>query len=104
MQERLIQDLDVFEFQSVALPNPYLIKAVLYLALLVLGALGLVRGPWLAVDPIATVGLILHTIATLWLLANVIKPLPGDRPARDAGMVHLVSAHVWFLMPVVVAR
>lgn len=71
--------------------------------LMSLGALGLVVGPWAALDGITTVGLILHTIATLWLLANIIKLLRGDRRAWTPGMIHLVTAYVWFLMPVVVA-
>lgn len=71
--------------------------------LMSLGALGLVVGPWAALDLITTLGLILHTIATLWLLANIIKPLKGDRRAWTPGMIHLVTAYVWFLMPVVVA-
>ena len=71
--------------------------------LMTMGALGLVTGPWLSLDIITTLGLILHTIATIWLLANIIKPLAGNRQAWQPGMIHLVSAYVWFLMPVVVA-
>ncbi len=71
--------------------------------LMALGGVGLVVGPWVGVDLVTSVGLVLHAIATLWLLANIIKPLAGDRQAWTPGMLHLVSAYVWFLMPVVVA-
>ncbi len=71
--------------------------------LMTAGALGLVAGPWISLDIITTLGLVLHTIATIWLLANIIKPLVGDRQAWQPGMIHLVSAYIWFLMPVVVA-
>jgi len=68
-----------------------------------LGALGLVVGPWVAIDWITTIGLTLHAVATIWLLTNIIKPLKGNRQAWTPGMIHLISAYVWFLMPVVVA-
>ena len=67
------------------------------------GALGLVLGPWIQVNWLTAGGLIVHTAGTLLLLANVIRPLWGRRRAWTAGTWHLVSAYLWFLLPVVVA-
>lgn len=67
------------------------------------GALGLVVGPWLQVNEITTVSLVVHTAGTLLLLANVVRPLWNRRRAWTAGRGHLISAYVWFLLPVVVA-
>lgn len=68
-----------------------------------LGALGLVAGPWSRSDFISTVGLLVHTAGTILLLANVIKPLGGDRRAWTPGMLHLVTAYVWLLIPTIMA-
>lgn len=71
--------------------------------MMTLGALGLVAGPWLEASLLSTLGLILHTGGTLWLLANIVKPLIGDRRAWTAGMLHLVTGYVWLLAPTIVA-
>lgn len=68
-----------------------------------LGALGLVVGPWVQVNTITAVGLVVHTAGTLLLLANVVGPLWRHRQAWTAGKAHLISAYVWFLLPIVVA-
>jgi cytochrome c oxidase cbb3-type subunit 1 len=67
------------------------------------GALGLVLGPWLQLGWFTVPGLLLHLAATLWLLLNVIKPLIGERRAWTPGILHLVTAYVWILAPVLVA-
>ena len=67
------------------------------------GALGLVLGPWIQVNWLTAGGLIVHTAGTLLLLANLIRPLWDRRQAWTAGMLHLLSAYLWFLLPVVVA-
>lgn len=71
--------------------------------LMTVGALGLVIGPWVQSNLISTVGLVLHSAGTVWLLVNVLKPLLGDRSAWIPGMWHLVTAYVWFLIPAIVA-
>jgi len=71
--------------------------------MMTLGALGLVLGPWVQSNLFSVPGLILHLSATIWLLLNVIKPLAGDRKLWSPGMLHLVTAYVWILAPVLVA-
>ena len=71
--------------------------------MMTIGALGLVLGPWFQSNLFTVPGLLLHVSATLWLLLNVIKPLLGDRQQWTAGMLHLVTAYVWILAPILVA-
>jgi len=71
--------------------------------MMILGALGLVLGPWFQSNLFSVPGLILHLSATIWLLLNVIKPLVGDRQLRTPGMLHLITAYAWILAPVLVA-
>lgn len=71
--------------------------------LMTLGALGLVLGPWFQSNAFAVPGLILHLIATFWLLANVIKPLLGSRQLWTPGVLHLITAYAWILAPVLIA-
>lgn len=68
-----------------------------------IGALGLVLGPWIQVNALTAGGLIVHSAGTLLLLANIIRPLWGRHRAWTAGTWHLVTAYIWFLLPVVVA-
>lgn len=71
--------------------------------MMVLGALGLVIGPWVQSNWFSVPGLVLHLSATFWLLGNVIRPLTGDRKAWTPGMLHLVTAYAWILAPVLIA-
>ena len=71
--------------------------------MMTLGALGLVLGPWFQSNLFTVPGLILHVSATLWLLLNVIKPLVGTRQLWTPGVLHLVTAYVWILAPILVA-
>jgi hypothetical protein len=73
------------------------------LGLMALGVLGLVLGPWLNLQPLILAGVALHFGATLWLLARVVRPLLGQAQAWTPGLLHLVTAYVWFLAPVVAA-
>jgi cytochrome c oxidase cbb3-type subunit 1 len=68
-----------------------------------IGAFGLVLGPWVQSQLISTLGLILHSFGTLYLLINIIKPLGCECSAWTPTMLHLVSAYIWFSMPVFVA-
>jgi len=68
-----------------------------------IGALGLVMGPWFQSNWFSVLGLILHLSATIWLLANVIKPLIGDQMLWTPGILHLVTAYSWILAPVLIA-
>lgn len=89
------------QFARRALAWPRSISAIFWL--MTLGALGMVVGPWVEVNLLTTVGLILHTIATIWLLANLLKPLRRSGSRRSPGYWHLFSAYIWFFIPVVVA-
>lgn len=69
-----------------------------------IGALFLVLGPWFKSHFFTVPGVVLHISATLWLLANVVRPLWGDRSAwARPGIWHLLTAYVWILAPVMVA-
>lgn len=78
---------------------PRSIPAVFWL--MVLGALGLVLGPWTGSNWFSVPGLLLHTTGTVLLLLNVIKPMLGER--WSVGMWHLVTSYFWFFAPVLVA-
>jgi hypothetical protein len=67
------------------------------------GALGAVLGPWLAFNPITAVGILLHQAATIWLIANLLKPLPGLPIVRTPGIWHVITAYVWQIAVVLAA-
>lgn len=67
------------------------------------GALGLVLGPWFQSNLFTVPGLILHMSSTIWLLLNIIKPLIGDPQVKTPGILHLITAYIWFIAPVAVA-
>jgi len=69
-----------------------------------LGALGLVMGPWLGGALWVTVpGLVLHIVATVWVLGLLVQGLARAGALRMAGGWHLVTAYFWILLPVLVA-
>lgn len=69
-----------------------------------LGALGLVMGPWLGGSLVVTVpGLVLHVIATVWLLGLLFQRLAAGQQLRTAGGWHLLTAYIWILLPVLTA-
>ena len=83
------------------LANPKSITPIFWM--MTLGAFGLIFGPWLANTYLLVPGLLLHLAATIWLLANVIKPIWGDLSAWTAGMSHLIFSYVWLLLPILMA-
>ncbi len=62
-----------------------------------LGALGAVLGPWLGATWLIGLGILVHQAATLWLLANLIRPLPGSATIQGPGIWHVLTAYVWQL-------
>lgn len=69
-----------------------------------LGALGLVLGPWMGGNLTVTVpGLVLHIVATVWLVAALTRALRGRGLFTSAGAWHLIISYVWILLPVLVA-
>lgn len=89
------------EFAGRALAWPRSIRPIFWLMLL--GAFGLVIGPWFSSQPATVAGLLAHTAATIWLIANIVKPLIGDRLMRTAGIWHLATSYVWLFAPVIFA-
>jgi hypothetical protein len=67
--------------------------------LMVLGALGLVLGPWLNALLLAGTGMVSLWLGTAWLVANVVVPLAGSGHWRAPGVWHLVTAYAWLLTP-----
>ncbi|MCP5100780.1 MAG: hypothetical protein GY943_34960 [Chloroflexi bacterium] len=83
------------------LHNPKSITPIFWL--MTIGAFGLVFGPWFSSQLLLVPGLILHLVATGWLLFNVIKPVWKQPEAQTIGFWHLVTSYIWFLMPVLMA-
>lgn len=71
--------------------------------LMTLGAFGLVFGPWFQSTTLLVPGLVMHLVATSWLLLNAIRPLRGDKAAWTVGMWHLLVSYFWILAPVLMA-
>lgn len=63
--------------------------------LMTLGALGAILGPWLAVNWTTGLGIVLQQAATVWLLANMIKPLRGTAAIHKPGIWHVITAYTW---------
>lgn len=82
-----------------ALAWPRSVTAIFWL--LALGALGLVLGPWTGSLWFTVPGLLMHSAGTILLLANVVKPLRGER--WSVGLWHVVTSYFWFWAPVLVA-
>lgn len=82
-----------------ALAWPRTISPIFWL--LAAGALGLVLGPWTGSLWFTVPGLLMHSAATILLLANVIKPMRGA--PWPAGMWHITTSYFWFWAPVLVA-
>jgi hypothetical protein len=89
------------EWTGRPLATPRAITPIFWL--LVVGAFGLVLGPWLKSELFTVPGILLYLSATLWLMLSLIKPLLGDRQLWTPGLWHLFTAQVWILSPVLVA-
>ncbi|MCP4418732.1 MAG: hypothetical protein GY805_19110 [Chloroflexi bacterium] len=83
------------------LANPNSTTAIFWL--MTLGAFGLIFGPWFQNRYLLVPGLVMHLVATFWLLINAIQPLRGDKPAWTVGIWHLISSYFWILAPVFMA-
>jgi hypothetical protein len=70
--------------------------------LLIVGALGLVAGPWLGMMPVLMPGLVLYVVGTVLLLANLIGSA-GPSRRWSPSTAHLLVAYLWMVVPVVVA-
>jgi len=87
------------------LANPKSINSIFWM--MNVGAFGLIFGPWfLGASPLVkwlvlVPGLVLHLVATIWLLVNAIKPLRGDKVS--IGLWHLLGSYFWILAPIAMA-
>lgn len=88
------------QFSGYELANPKASTPIFWM--MSLGALGLVLGPWTGSNLFSVPGIILHLSATIWLLTLMIKPLLANK-AWSLGLLHLISAYVWIMAPVLVA-
>ncbi len=88
-------------FTNRPLAWPHSITPIFWM--MTIGALLLVLGPWLKNELFSVPGIILHLVATGWLLLNVSKPLRGDGLLKTPGFWHLVTSYVWIIAPVLVA-
>lgn len=70
--------------------------------LMIVGALGLVAGPWLGVLPLTLVGIVIYITGTALLLANLAATVIAGR-GWTANIVHLLIAYVWMIVPAVIA-
>ena len=79
---------------------PHHVSAISWL--LILGTLGLVFGPWLAVLPLTMGGLVIYVAGTGLLVTNLAATaIAGHR--WTANIAHLLVAYLWMIVPVVVA-
>jgi hypothetical protein len=88
-------------FTGRQLARPRSIRPIFWM--MVLGALGLVLGPWTKSNWFSVPGVALHLSATIWLLLNMITPLIGERRAWTPGLLHLVTSYTWIVTPVLMA-
>ena len=80
---------------------PWSVRPILWL--MTFGALGLVLGPWLGSEVVIVPGLLMHLTGTVWLLANIIRPLRGTGLLREPGIWHLMTGYGWQIAPLLVA-
>ena len=83
------------------LANPKSVTPIFWL--MTVGAFGLIFGPWFNAKVLLVPGLVLHLIATLWLLANAFQPLRQNKDIRTIGMLHLITSYFWILAPIFTA-
>ncbi|HEX8729130.1 MAG TPA: hypothetical protein VF739_10925 [Ktedonobacterales bacterium] len=70
--------------------------------LLIVGALGLVSGPWLGVLPLTMLGIVLYVTGTALLVTNLARTTAtGHHWTPNIG--HLLVAYLWMLVPAVIA-
>ncbi len=71
--------------------------------LMTAGSFGLIFGPWFDTLYLTGTGLVLHFIASMWLLYNVIKPLRDSKEKISIGMWHLLISYFWLFGPIFIA-
>ena len=81
--------------------NPNAITPIFWL--LTVGAFGLIFGPWFDTLYLTGPGLLLHFVATMWLLFSIIKPLRESKEKISIGMWHLIVSYFWLFGPLFIA-
>jgi hypothetical protein len=70
--------------------------------LLVVGALGLVAGPWLGIMAMTMGGIAVYILGTVLLLTNLTATATAGR-RWTANIAHLLIAYLWMIVPAAVA-
>lgn len=70
--------------------------------LLIIGAIGLVVGPWAAILPLTILGIGVYVAGTALLLANLTGTVRAAR-GWTANLTHLLIAYVWMVVPAIAA-
>lgn len=78
------------------------VARALYVAMTV-GAIGLVAGPWAEQIGILAPGLLVHLAATIFFAVQLIRRVRETGTRWTPGQLHLVSAYLWILAPIVIA-
>lgn len=66
----------------------------------ILGAFGLILGPWIGNVPISIVGMVFFLLGTITMLINFLWPL---REKRSVGFYHIITGYFWIFLPLFVA-
>ncbi|MDE3091090.1 MAG: NnrS family protein [Chloroflexota bacterium] len=83
-------------------PLPFPSRVTLTAWLLIVGATGLVAGPWLAILPMTIAGIVIYLTGTALLLANIGGAILSAR-GWTPNLAHLAIAYVWMIVPAIVA-
>lgn len=70
--------------------------------LLIIGAAGLVAGPWLAVNPMLLVGIILYMTGTGMLIVNLATTMRAGK-RWTPNLAHVLLAYIWMVVPAIIA-
>ncbi len=70
--------------------------------LLIIGAAGLVAGPWLAINPMLLVGIVLYMTGTGMLIVNLAATIRAGR-LWTPNLAHVLLAYIWMVVPAIIA-
>ncbi len=67
----------------------------------ILGASGLILGPWLSNIPITVAGMLFFIVATIIFLLDIFLPFRGE--AKPIGFLHIIFGYIWIFAPLIIA-
>lgn len=70
--------------------------------LLIIGAAGLVAGPWLAINPMLLVGIVLYMTGTGMLIVNLAATMRAGK-RWTPNLAHVLLAYIWMVVPAIIA-